>query len=96
MKNRRKGLERMSEMLEIPGQVIAGMPKLAMSGNRHLHIESHNGVLEYDRDLIMINGGAMILKIHGAELEITSMNADELLITGNISKFEFEPLRGAE
>jgi sporulation protein YqfC len=77
-------------MFELPGEVLAGLPKFSMTGNRHLHIEGHKGVLEYSGALIGINGGAALIKIYGAQLEIVSMNAEELLITGDIHKFEFE------
>ena len=89
-KIRRGPLERAAEIFDLPGEVLAGMPKLEMTGNRRLHIEGHKGVLEYSGALIAINGGAALMKIYGEELEIISMNAGELLIMGNIHKFEFE------
>ena len=90
MKNRRKMLERVSEIFELPGEVIADMPKFTVSGNRRMHIEGHKGILQYDRTLIAISAGSMILRVCGKTLEITSMSSEELLITGNIEKFEFE------
>jgi len=92
MKNRKRMLERVSEALEIPGEALTDMPRIALTGNRRLHIEGHKGVLQYDISVIAVNGGAMIFKIYGESLEIASMNAEELLITGNISKFEFEDM----
>ena len=83
-------LLRAAEMFDLPAEVMVGVPKLELTGNQRMHIEGHNGVFEYSDALITINGGEMLMKIYGAGLEIASMNAEELLITGNIHKFEFE------
>ena len=89
-KNQNGILERAAEAFDLPGEALAGMPKLTLTGNRRLHIEGHKGIQAYDSSLIAINGGAMLLQVHGENLEISSMSAEELLITGNISKIEFE------
>jgi sporulation protein YqfC len=83
-------LQRMSEVFDLPGEVLEGIPKLSLTGNRRLHIEGHKGMLEYDSSIIAINGGETILRVYGHNLEILSMNAEELLIAGNIVKVEFE------
>jgi len=93
-KNHKKMLERVSEAFELPGEAIAGIPKLSLTGNRRMHIEGHNGVLHYDNAVIAINGGAMILHVYGSALEIISMSAEELLIAGQIERVEFEQFSG--
>ena len=91
-KNRKRVLERVSEALELPGELMANMPKLTMTGNRRLHIEGHKGILQHDSDMISVNGVVMLLKVHGDALEIVSMSAEELLIAGRINSFEFEDI----
>lgn len=83
-------LDRAVDTFDLPGEVLAGMPKLTVTGNRKLHIESHKGILEYDGSLIAINGGAVILKIRGEGLDIISMSADEILIRGIMTGIDFE------
>lgn len=91
MKDRRKGLvSRAIDVFDLPGEVLAGLPKLTMVGNGRLHIETHKGVLEYDSSLIVVNGGRLILKIRGEGLEIAAMSAEEMLIRGHIVSIEFE------
>ena len=89
-KERKGALERVSEVFDIPGGALSGLPKLEFTGNRRLHIEGHKGVLEYDSGMIAVNAGPLRLRISGGGLEIVSMSAEELLIAGNIEKFEFE------
>jgi len=91
VKDRRKGLvSRAIDVFDLPGEVLAGLPKLTVVGNGRLHIECHKGVLEYDSSLIVVNGGKLILKIRGEKLEIAAMSAEEMLIRGQIVSIEFE------
>ncbi|NMA25350.1 MAG: sporulation protein, partial [Clostridiales bacterium] len=83
-------IDRAVETFDLPGEVLAGLPKLTVTGNRKLHIECHKGILEYDGSLIAVNGGASILKIRGDGLEIVSMSAQEILIRGFLTSIEFE------
>jgi sporulation protein YqfC len=82
-------IDKAVDVFDLPGEVLSGMPKLTVTGNRRLHIECHKGILEYDRSLIVVNGGAMLLKLRGEDLELCSMSADELLIKGIIIGIEF-------
>lgn len=87
---KRSLIDRAVETFDLPGEVLAGLPKLTVTGNRKLHIECHKGILEYDGSLIAVNGGAAILKIRGDGLEIVSMSAQEILIKGFLTSIEFE------
>jgi sporulation protein YqfC len=89
-RNKKNLLDRAVETLDLPGEVLAGMPKLTVTGNRKLHIECHKGILEYDSSLIAVNSGVAILKIRGEGLDIISMSADEILIKGFFTSIEFE------
>ena len=89
-KNQNGIIQRAVEAFDLPGEALTDMPKLSLTGNRRLHIEGHKGIQAYDSSMIAINGGAILLQVYGDSLEISSMSAEELLITGNISKFEFD------
>jgi sporulation protein YqfC len=90
MKNYQHVLTRAAELFDLPGEVVAGLPKITMTGDRRIHIENHRGLLEYDAALISVNCGGAILCVYGARLELVSMTAEELLITGAIRRVEFE------
>ena len=83
-------LDRAVDTFDLPGEVLAGMPKLTATGNRRLHIECHKGILEYDGSLIAVNGGTVIVKIRGEGLDICSMSSEEILIKGFIVSIDFE------
>ena len=84
-KGRREGLlERTAEDFDLPGDVVAGLPRVELLGDRQLRMENHKGILAYGSEEIHISGGKLIVKVRGANLTLRAMNASELLITGDI------------
>ena len=84
MERKESLLERASQALELPGDALGGMPRIELLGDRELRMEAHKGILAYGGEEIHISGGKLILKVRGRNLELKSMNASELLITGDI------------
>ncbi|MCI6256648.1 YabP/YqfC family sporulation protein [Pseudoflavonifractor sp. HCP28S3_F10] len=90
-KRKREGiLEKTAEVFDLPGDLVAGLPRVELVGNRELRMENHRGILAYGTEEIHISGGKLILKIRGEDLELRSMNAGELLITGLIRGVDVE------
>lgn len=82
----RKGfLEKTAEVFDLPGDVVAGLPRIELTGSRELRMENHKGILAYGSQEIHISGGKLIIKVRGEGLELKSMNANQLLITGSIT-----------
>ena len=85
-KGRKEGLlERTAEVFDLPGDVVAGLPRVELLGDRQLRMENHKGILAYGTEEIHISGGKLIVKVRGAGLTLLAMNASELLITGEIA-----------
>ena len=81
-------LERTAEALELPGDLVAGLPRIELTGDRELRMENHRGILAYGSDEIQIAGGRLVVKVRGENLELRAMNAGELLITGALRGVE--------
>ena len=81
-------LERTAEALELPGDVVAGLPRIELTGDRELRMENHRGILAYGSQEIQISGGRLVVKVRGENLELRAMNAGELLITGALRGVE--------
>lgn len=82
---KREGLlEKTAQVLDLPGDVVAGLPRLELTGSRELRMENHKGILAYGSQEIHISGGKLVIKVRGSNLELKSMNASQLLITGEI------------
>ena len=83
---RRTGiLEKTAQVFDLPADVVAGLPRLELVGDRELRMENHRGILAYGTQEIHISGGVFGVKVCGQELELRTMNALELLITGYIT-----------
>ena len=78
-------LEKTAEIFDLPGDLVAGLPRVELTGSRELRMENHKGILAYGTDEIHVSGGKLIIKSRGSNLELRAMNASELLITGEIA-----------
>ena len=89
MKNvKRKGkktFDRLNHLLEIPKEISTDLPKITILGFKQMLIENYKGVLEYQDFYIRI------LNINGYELYLEEMTSDDLMVTGKIESFDFEP-----
>ena len=89
MEEYRRGLlERTAEALDLPGDVLAGLPHIELTGNRELRMENHKGILAYGEEEIRISGGKLEITVRGRGLELRAMNAGQLFITGIIQGVE--------
>ena len=86
-KQRRPGLlERTAELLDLPADALAGLPRLELVGDKELRMENHKGILAYGSEEIHISGGIFVVEITGSGLELRAMTGLELLITGRIEQ----------
>ena len=81
--------EKLAEMLELPKEIVMNIPKMTMIGNKDLIIENYKGIIEYDGNRIRINTGSGIIKITGDSMTIKEITSEDILVSGNISSFEF-------
>ena len=40
-------LEKTAEVFDLPGDVVAGLPRIELTGSRELRMENHKGILSY-------------------------------------------------
>ena len=87
MERTRKGrdvLNAVAELFDLPADVVAGLPRLDMAGNRQLYLEHHTGLLSYSTEQIDANTTAGVLRVRGTNLTLLAMTAEELRIGGRI------------
>lgn len=87
--NNESFLEKLAETLDLPGDVVAGLPRMEITGCRALMMENHRGILQYSTEEIDIGGSQAVVKVFGEHLILRAMNGRELLIVGQIFKIEF-------
>ncbi|MGI6358105.1 MAG: sporulation protein YqfC [Bacillota bacterium] len=82
-KNSLQGL--LTDVLELPKDLILNLPRVTMVGNIQLTLENHRGVIEYSasRTRVAVDKGELIVR--GQGLQIRSIVAEEIVIDGLIS-----------
>ena len=66
-------LEKTAEVFDLPGDVVAGLPRIELVGSRELRMENHRGILSYGADEIHISGGKLVVKVMGTGLELKAL-----------------------
>ncbi len=88
-KEKKKALERLGELLEIPAETVLNLPHIELSGNREFLIENYRGIVEYGDEVVKINGGKLIIKLSGSGFQLKSMAPEMLVLAGRIKSIEF-------
>ena len=65
------------------------MPHLSMNGFCECSLDRHNGILEYEKDEIVISVNTGTVTIRGSGLEVRLMHRDCLCVCGKITALEF-------
>lgn len=74
---------------DLPGEVLCGLPQIAMTGFSLLQLDCHKGLLQYTENEICVQLTIGRVRILGTELQLSRMHRDGLSVTGNISSLEF-------
>lgn len=89
MKNKMDNFKyNVSEVLELPKDVVLDLPKIIMTGNIGLNISNHKGIIEYTQEVLRINSSIGIIKILGSNMELKTILSEEIIVIGLIEKLE--------
>ena len=90
MKNRSNEIkESISELLELPKDIMLDLPRITLIGNLQLYIENHKGIIEYSKQRIRINTKNGVMRIIGKNLTIKTIITEEVIVVGLIEQIEF-------
>lgn len=81
------GLKAM-EHLDLPGELTPGVPDMQLLGSRQFFMTQHKGVVVYSPETIEINGGTMLVRLLGRDLQLLAMTETEIRVAGCIEKVE--------
>lgn len=76
--------------LNLPEDALLGAPRVTLSGSHRVLIENHRGLKNLESELVLIAGKRVQIRIRGTELNLETMNASEMLISGQIFSVEIE------
>ncbi|MCK8826977.1 sporulation protein YqfC [Natroniella acetigena] len=90
MGRKEKTKTKLTEMFNLPKDVILNFPRLVLVGNLELLIENHRGIIYYTPELIKIRIYHGLLLVAGKGLIIEELQKDDLIINGEINDLSFE------
>ena len=82
-------LSTVAELIDLPADIVAGLPRLEMVGGRQLYLERHTGILAYSETQIDINTTGGVLRVTGESLSLMAMTGEEVRIGGSIAAVEW-------
>ncbi len=81
---------RIANALDIPPSVICtGLAQMELSGNREAVIDGCQGILEYDDTVVKLDTGKVMVRFIGRNMQIKSMTAESIVVTGFFNAIEF-------
>ncbi|QZY56550.1 sporulation protein YqfC [Crassaminicella profunda] len=90
MKSKTKEIrESVSELLELPKDIMLDLPRITLLGKLQLYIENHKGIIEYSDTRIRVNTKSGVIRITGRELSIKTIVTEEIIICGQVENIEF-------
>lgn len=82
-------LSTVAELFDLPADIVAGLPRLEMVGDRQLYLERHMGILAYSETQIDVNTAGGVLRVTGEGLSLLAMTGEEVRIGGRIAAVEW-------
>lgn len=77
------------DILNLPKDVVLGVPIVTITGNMEINIENYKTLIEYTEQLIRIKKRDGEIKILGEGLQISYYKNTEMKITGKIKSIEY-------
>ena len=81
------GLKAM-ERLDLPGELAVGVPDMQLVGSRQFFMTQHKGVVTYSPEAVEIDGGTVLVRLTGRDLQLQAMTETEIRVGGCIEKVE--------
>ena len=81
-------LRKSAGMLDLPADILAGLPRVEWVGLGDLSVEPHGGLLSYDPEEIKVSTRAGVLAVRGEKLSLKLMNSSRITVEGIIKSVE--------
>ena len=81
--------EKVADLLTIPKDILLGCSILSAIGNREIRIENYKGIIEYNEDIIYLQGKHEKILIEGKSLSIDYYSNEDMRIVGSIKTIKY-------
>lgn len=76
-------------VLDLPEDLVQGVPRIIVTGDMRLSVENHRGVDLFTSELLRLKLEEGKLEIAGRELVILGILRDEVQVEGRIERIQF-------
>lgn len=81
---RKKIKQQLSDVLEIPDDIMLDLPKITIIGDGQVSIENHKGIISYSTESIKISVSTGEIEVKGKELVLRNILPEAINIDGKI------------
>jgi len=90
LKRERDGFRsKISNLFELPKEIVMDLPLITMIGSQELSIENYKSLVEYSDTLVRVNTSSGIFKIEGRKLSLKHLTSESVTITGILTNFGY-------
>ena len=90
MKKAEKLLAAAASRLDLPGNVVAGLPVMELTGFSQLSVEHHCGIREYTDEAVTVALKNGSVRITGRRLAISLLNHDYVVVRGELENIQLQ------
>jgi len=80
-------------VVDLPKDIVLNLPRITLVGDLQLVIENHQGIEDYDGEVVRIALARGCFVISGKNLTLRSIHSDEIVVDGTISSLKFEDVQ---
>lgn len=81
--------EQLADLFSLPHDIVCGASNVSIIGSMRVIIENYKGILEYNNEVILLQGKQSKIQITGNRLKIRCYNEEEMVIDGRIDGVNF-------
>ncbi len=83
---------KLSSALDMPVDLVGGMPRIVLTGNRTVLVENHNGIRAFSGEQVRIACIYGEIIIDGKHLRLTFLKKDEIAAEGEIAAVSYRQI----
>ncbi len=83
------GKELMVESLKLPKDSMLGASIVTVTGNSEAFVENYRGIIEYNSEVILLQGKTCKIEIIGKRLSIVYYTNEDMKISGQIEQIRY-------
>ena len=82
--------ETIANKLELPRDILLGLPKITILANNEINIENHKGVVIFEEEVVKVNSNVGPISIYGKEFKILFIGGNTITLSGNFKSVVYE------